>query len=443
MKPRANSNDDALKNVFISSNIKKRSMEVTPDMHPIAKIKVIGVGGAGNNAVNRMIEAGVEGVEFIAINTDAQVLFNSQADVKINIGKATTRGLGAGANPEVGEKAAQESSEELKAAIDGADMVFITCGLGGGTGTGAAPVIAQIAKDLGILTVGVVTKPFSFEGKQRSAKAAMGFENLKNRVDTLITLPNDKILTIIDKKTPLTDAFLVVDEILRQGVQGISDLITVPGLVNVDFADVRSIMSNAGSALMGIGYGTGENRAVEAARNAIDSPLLELSIGGARGVLFTITGGTDLSMYEVDEAAKIITEAADPDANIIFGAVINESYTGEMKIAVIATGFDEDTNKTHSQRISVVKTPGMRTGNAMGAGVRDSIPQPMANYSSMEPAMPTQTAMPTMPKEPVSNHAPHNPFQVPPRTPEKEPVNVMNNQEEDLDVPAFLRNKIK
>lgn len=400
-------NDDVLKNVFISSNIKKKSMEVTPAMHPVAKIKVVGVGGAGNNAVNRMVEAGVEGVEFIAVNTDAQVLLTSHADLKINIGKATTRGLGAGANPEIGEKSAQESSEEIKAALDGADMVFITCGLGGGTGTGAAPVIAQLAKEMGALTVGVVTKPFTFEGKRRMSQAVSGFESLKNKVDTLITIPNDKILSIIDKKTPLTDAFLVVDEILRQGVQGISDLITVSGLINVDFADVRSVMGNAGSALMGIGYGTGENRAVEAARNAVDSPLLELSIGGARGILFTVTGGNDLSMYEVEEAAKIITEAADPEANIIFGAVINESYTGEMKISVIATGFDEESNKSHSSRpvAQKVTRPGLAQGQAPAAApTQDNNPFAIKSKSSM-----------------ASERAPAT---------------------DELDVPAFLRNKL-
>lgn len=406
-KDKTSSNDDTLKNVFISSNIKKKSMEVTPDLHPIANIKVVGVGGGGCNAINRMVEAGVEGVEFIAVNTDAQVLFNSQADLKINIGKATTRGLGAGANPEVGEKAAQESSEEIKAALDGADMVFITCGLGGGTGTGAAPVIAQIAKELGALTVGVVTKPFGFEGKLRGSKASNGFDSLKSKVDTLITIPNDKILSIIDKKTPLTDAFAVVDEVLRQGVQGISDLITISGLINVDFADVKSVMSNAGSALMGIGYGTGENRALEAARNAIDSPLLELSIGGARGVLFNITGGTDLSMFEVDEAAKIITEAADPDANIIFGAVINESYTGEMKITVIATGFDEESNKAHSQR---------------------GIPKVAARPGAGQQAAPQQN---------------NNPFSISPKPSQSSAPQQKSGGDDDLDVPAFLRNKIK
>ncbi|OGJ42455.1 cell division protein FtsZ [Candidatus Peregrinibacteria bacterium RIFCSPLOWO2_01_FULL_39_12] len=315
-------------------------MEVTPEITPVASIKVLGVGGGGCNAVNRMIKTGLKGIEFIGINTDAQALYHSESATKINIGKATTRGLGAGSNPDIGRQAAEESLEEIRDAIEGSDMIFITCGLGGGTGTGASPVIANLAKEMGILTVGVVTKPFAFEGHRRKSQAEEGLENLKNKVDTLITIPNDKILSIIDKKTPLNEAFAVVDDVLRQGVQGIADLITVHGLINVDFADVKTIMENAGSALMGIGYGSGENRAVEAAKSAVESPLLELSIDGAKGVLFNITGGNDLSMFEVDEAARIITEAADPEANIIFGAVINDSYTGEIKITVIATGFD-------------------------------------------------------------------------------------------------------
>lgn len=318
---------------------RKKTTEVNPDIAPIAKIKVIGVGGGGCNAVDRMVRSDFEGVEFITVNTDAQALFHSHAHHKISIGKG---GLGAGANPEIGERSAKESTEDIKSVLQGADMVFITAGMGGGTGTGAAPVIAEIAKELGALTVGVVTKPFAFEGHKRGNVALDGLENLKSKVDTLITIPNDRILSIIDKKTPLTEAFSVVDEILKQGVQGIADLITVNGLINVDFADVKTIMSNAGTALMGIGYGTGENRAVEAARAAIDSPLLELSISGAKGLLFNITGGTDLSMFEVEEAAKIITDSADPESNIIFGAVINDSYTGEIKITVIATGFSED-----------------------------------------------------------------------------------------------------
>ncbi len=333
--------DDSLKNLFSGSTSKRRNFEVTPDVTPVARIKVVGVGGGGGNALNRMIRSNIKGIDFIAINTDAQALYHSEAVTKINIGKATTRGLGAGSHPDVGRQAAEESSEEIKQAIDGAEMVFITCGLGGGTGTGAAPVIAEIARDLGILTVAVVTKPFSFEGHRRRTQAEEGLENLKNKVDTLITIPNDKILSLIDKKTPLTEAFQVVDDVLRQGVQGISDLITVHGMINVDFADVKAIMENAGSALMGIGYGTGENRATEAARAAVESPLLELDIQGAKGILFNITGGSDLSMFEVDEAARIITEAADPEANIIFGAVINDSYTGEIKITVVATGFDD------------------------------------------------------------------------------------------------------
>ncbi|MFZ4461960.1 MAG: cell division protein FtsZ [Patescibacteria group bacterium] len=324
-------------------------INVSEYISPVANIKVVGVGGGGANAVNRMIQSGLEGVEFIAVNTDAQALFTSKSTVRINIGRATTRGLGAGANPQIGQKAAEESSEEIKQALAGADMVFITCGLGGGTGTGAAPVIAEIAKGLGALVIGVVTKPFGFEGQRRSLQAIDGFEKLRDKVDTLITIPNDKILSIIDKKTPLLDAFNIVDEVLNQGVQGVSDLITLPGLINVDFADVRSVMENAGSALMGIGYGSGENRAIEAARAAIDSPLLELSIAGARGLLFNITGGTDLSMFEVDEAARIITESCDPEANIIFGATINENYTGEIKITVVATGFNEETNQRHSE----------------------------------------------------------------------------------------------
>jgi cell division protein FtsZ len=338
-----------LKNLFSSQREKNSSskikpkpktMEVTPEITPVANIKVLGIGGGGGNAANRMIKSGLKGIDFISINTDAQALYHSEAATKINIGKATTRGLGAGSNPDLGRQAAEESIDEVKDAIEGSDMVFLTCGLGGGTGTGGAPVIAEAAKELGILTVAVVTKPFSFEGQRRKSQADEGLENLKNKVDTLITIPNDKILSIIDKQTPLNDAFAVVDDVLKQGVQGIADLITVHGMINVDFADVKAVMENAGSALMGIGYGTGENRATEAAKAAIESPLLELSIDGAKGVLFNVTGGNDLSMFEVDEAARVITEAADPEANIIFGAVINDSYTGEIKITVVATGFD-------------------------------------------------------------------------------------------------------
>lgn len=341
--PISNHQKDSLRNLFSGSgSVGKKTMEISPEgITPVARIKVVGVGGGGNNALERMIKSNLGGIEFIAINTDAQALHHSNATTKINVGKATTRGLGAGANPDIGRQAAEESAEEIREALMGTDMVFITCGMGGGTGTGASPVIAEIAKELGILTVAVVTKPFSFEGNRRRQQAEDGLENLKNKVDTLITIPNDKILSIIDKKTPITEAFTVVDDVLRQGVQGIADLITIHGMINVDFADVKAVMENSGSALMGIGYGTGENRAVEAAKAAVESPLLELSIDGAKGVLFNITGGNDLSMFEVDEAARIITEAADPDANIIFGAVINDSYTGEIKITVVATGFDD------------------------------------------------------------------------------------------------------
>ena len=315
--------------------------EVKPKIETIARIKVVGVGGSGHNAIHRMITAGLSGVEFVAVNTDAQALNHSKADKKVQIGKQATRGLGAGMNPDVGRTAAEENREELLEVLAGSDMVFVTCGLGGGTGTGAAPVVAELAKEEGILTVAVVTKPFAFEGAKRRELAEKGLEELKNVVDTIIVIPNDRILQIIDKKTSLLDAFRTVDDVLRQGVQGIADLVTTPGLINVDFADVKSVMSDSGSALMGIGRGTGENRAIEAAKQAIDSPLLEVSIDGAKGVLFNITGGKDLGMYEVDEAAKIITKSVDSDAKIIFGSVIDESMSDEIRITVIATGFDE------------------------------------------------------------------------------------------------------
>lgn len=329
------------------SSSSTHSREVRPDVSPGADIRVLGAGGGGSNAIKRMIDADIQGVDFIAVNTDVQALYHNPAAKKLTIGRGVTRGLGAGANPDIGKKSAEESMEEIKKAIEGADMVFITAGLGGGTGSGSAPVIADVARSMGILTVGVVTKPFSFEGLKRKKLADEALENLRGKVDTLITIPNDKILSLIDKTTPLTEAFQVVDEVLQHAIEGISNLIIVHGLVNVDFADVKSIMQDAGTALMGIGYGTGDSRAAEAARAAIDSPLLELSISGAKGILFNITGGNDLSMYEVDEAARIITEAADPDANIIFGAVIDESSTGEVKCTVVATGFDEQELTSH------------------------------------------------------------------------------------------------
>lgn len=313
---------------------------VEPAIETFAQIKVIGVGGAGGAAINRMVEAGIENVQFIAINTDAQALHHSKAHTKIHIGKDATRGLGAGADPTVGEQAAVESREEIKQAIEGADMVFVTIGAGGGTGSGAGHVVASVANELGILVVGFATKPFAFEGEKRRRNAESAITKLRESVDTLIVIPNDRLLQTIDRDTPLTEAFKVADDVLRQGVQGISDLITVHGLINLDFADVKTVMSKAGSALMGIGRSNGENRAVLAAQQAIESPLLEVSIDGARGILFNVIGGNDLSMHEINAAAETITTAADPDANIIFGATINPQLEGEVIITVVATGFD-------------------------------------------------------------------------------------------------------
>ncbi|MFA7308502.1 MAG: cell division protein FtsZ [Patescibacteria group bacterium] len=374
---------------------------VGTDGDVFARIKVIGVGGGGCNAVERMINARIKGVEFIAVNTDAQALYHSQAPVKIQIGKDVTQGLGAGADPDIGRRAIEENKEELYEALRGAHMVFVTCGMGGGTGTGAAPSIAAIAKEMGALTVGVVTKPFGFEGLRRAKSAELGIEEMKQKVDTLVVIPNDRLMQVIDKKTSLTEAFTVVDDILRQAVQGISDLITYHGMINVDFADVKAIMKDAGSALMGIGRGTGESRAIEAARAAIDSPLLELSIEGAKGILFNITGSPDLAMYEIDEAAKIITEAADKDANVIFGAVIDESMQSEVKITVIATGFDSIKMKGQRRRLDEEED----------TMVIDRQPR------SSSP----------------STHS--NPFSAPTSAPKKD--------QDDLDIPTFIRRKMK
>ncbi len=305
----------------------------------LAVIKVVGAGGGGTNAVNRMVDAGLSGVEFIAVNTDAQALMMCDADVKIHIGSAATRGLGAGADPAVGQAAAHETRDELKEALKGADMIFITAGEGGGTGTGAAPILASLGRELGALTVGVVTKPFAFEGRKRAQQAEQGIESLRDHVDTLIVIENDRLLQVVERNTSVVDAFRMADDVLRQGVQGITDLITVPGLVNLDFADVRTIMREAGSALMGIGSARGDNRAAEAARSAVSSPLLESSIDGATGILLNITGGPDVGLFEVNEAAEVVTSAADPNANIIFGAVIDESLGDEVRVTVIATGF--------------------------------------------------------------------------------------------------------
>ncbi len=378
------------------------------DLENFAVIKVIGVGGSGGSALTRMINSKLRGVEFIAINTDAQALAFNESPIKIQIGKETTRGLGAGADPEVGRKSVEENKEEVYETLKGSDMVFVTCGMGGGTGTGAAPFVAEIARELGALTVGVVTKPFSFEGQRRKKIAEMGISEMKDRVDTLITIPNDRLLQVIDKKTSLFDAFGIVDDVLRQGVQGIADLIVYHGIINVDFADVKAIMSDAGSALMGIGHGTGDNRAIEAARSAIDSPLLELSIVGAKGILFNITGGPDLGMYEIDEAAKAITEAADADANIIFGAIIDEAMQGEVKITVIATGFESE-QRAQRKGFQVSETP-----------TKDI---PPSQIIRREPPAPMRYQMQS--QEP----------QIEERT--------QDDDDDELEVPAFIRRKLK
>lgn len=377
-------------------------LEFDMNLDSLATIKVIGVGGGGNNAVNRMIEHDVQGVEFIAVNTDAQALNLSKAEIKMQIGAKLTRGLGAGANPEVGKKAAEESKEQIEEALRGADMVFVTAGMGGGTGTGAAPVIAQIAKDLGALTVGVVTRPFSFEGRKRSNQASGGIGAMKEAVDTLIVIPNDRLLEIVDKSTPMLEAFREADNVLRQGVQGISDLIATPGLINLDFADVKTIMTNKGSALMGIGVATGENRAAEAAKKAISSPLLEKSIDGAQGVLMNITGGTNLSLYEVQEAADIVASASDQEVNMIFGSVINDSLKDEIIVTVIATGFNEAQNDTQPK-------------------------QARPSFGQMKPSQSQPAPRREPRREEVQEH----------RNPPSQSV------EDTLDIPTFLRNRNK
>ncbi|MBI3671590.1 cell division protein FtsZ [Candidatus Azambacteria bacterium] len=329
--------------------------QVKPEIETFARIKVVGVGGGGGNAVSRMVESKIKGVDFITINTDAQDLHHSGAKTKIHIGKNATRGLGAGMNPDLGRQAAEESRDEIQEALKGADLVFVTCGMGGGTGTGASPVVAEIAKNMGALTVGVVTKPFSFEGVQRSRLAAEGLENLKEKVDALVVIPNDRIFNIIEKKTSIMGSFALVDDVLQNAVQGISDLITLPGIINVDFADIKAIMQDAGSALMGIGIASGEERAVEASRAAINSPLLEVSIEGAKGVLFSVSGGSDMGMMEINDAAKVISEYVDPNAKIIFGAFIDPRLKkGEIKVTVIATGFGDEVFR---KKPDVIKTP--------------------------------------------------------------------------------------
>ncbi|GGE41392.1 cell division protein FtsZ [Pullulanibacillus camelliae] len=366
------------------------------EMEQLAQIKVIGVGGGGSNAVNRMIESGIQGVEFICVNTDGQALKLSKAEIKLQLGEKLTRGLGAGANPDIGKKAAEESREQIEEVLKGADMVFVTAGMGGGTGTGAAPVIAEIAKDLGALTVGVVTRPFTFEGRKRSTQAAGGINHLKEKVDTLIVIPNDRLLEIVDRNTPMLEAFREADNVLRQGVQGISDLIAMPGLINLDFADVKTIMTDGGTALMAIGVATGENRAAEAAKKAISSPLLEKSIDGAKGVLMNITGGSNLSLYEVNEAADIVASAADQEVNMIFGSVISEELEDEIIVTVIATGFEEGESRN----------PSIRRGERMN-------PMPSQN-------------------KPMHREEPEAP----------RPSHPSVEEEEDtLDIPTFLRNR--
>jgi len=394
-----------------------------------ARIVVLGVGGGGSNAVNRMIQSGVRGIEFVAINTDTQALARSEAGTRIHIGEKLTRGLGAGGNPNVGEKAAEESAEQIAELVRDADMVFISAGMGGGTGTGAAPIIAQICKDQGALTVGVVTKPFTFEGRQRAKNADSGIGQLRERVDTLITIPNDRLLEVIDRKTTLEQAFMEVDDVLRQGIQGISELITDPGLVNLDFADVKSIMSDSGGALMAIGRGTGETLAQDAACMAISSPLLDISMEGARGVLLNITGGTDLALSEINEAADIIAQAADPEANIIFGAVIDPKLDNEVKITVIATGFDVSLRSPRAK-------PLFRSRSQYGSSSEPAAVEPQPVSGGRDRGLPIEDRDRDRPPE--REQGPIRVGSIGASLPD--PV-FGDNDDGDLDIPAFLRGR--
>ncbi len=404
--------------------------QVKPELETLAKILVVGVGGSGGSTVNRMVAEKIKGVEFVAMNTDIQALHHNLATQKLHIGKSITRGLGAGMDPEVGKKAAEESQNEIRDMLKGADMVFITCGMGGGTGSGAGPVIAEIAKDLGALTVAVVTKPFSFEGPKRSQIAAKAWDEMAKNVDTIITIPNDRILQIIDKKTSLMDAFKIVDATLQQGVQGISELITVHGLINVDFADVKTIMQDTGTALMGIGTGTGENKAIESAKMAISSPLLELSIDGAHGILFTITGGPDLSMSEVNEAAKIITNSAADDARVIFGAIIDDTMSGNMRITVIATGFDDQRPSMLSKKEddSSAQTSFYSGGRYTPSNYLKRDDREEDRKFAPKPIVPVTPRVMSPP--PAQQHP----------LPSREDVS--KDKDEDIEMPAFLRKKI-
>ncbi|MEK7496878.1 MAG: cell division protein FtsZ [Patescibacteria group bacterium] len=409
-------------------------MEVKPEVQPFAKIKVVGVGGSGGAAINRMVASKIKGVEFMAINTDAQALHNSRAPQKIHIGMQTTRGLGAGMDPDLGRKAAEENRDEIKDALKGSDMVFLTCGLGGGTGTGATPLIANLAREAGALTIAVVTKPFVFEGAQRRAVAERGLDDLVDSVDSIIVIPNDRLLQLIDKKTSLLEAFAVCDEVLRQGVQGISELVTVPGLINVDFADVKAIMSGTGTALMGIGVGSGENRAVDAARAAVESPLLEIGIDGARGVLFTVTGGPDLTLQETHEAAKVITASVDPNAKIIFGTVIDDTMKDQIKVTVIATGFGQAGRKIlnlssniSSQAPKLEKVPPSQPSN-----VRENT-EPIFHERPImsKPAPQPITINTEMPMRPAPAKQVNSSRNVPPQN------------DDEYEIPSFIKRKLK
>ncbi|MBU1348488.1 cell division protein FtsZ [Patescibacteria group bacterium] len=436
--------------------------EINPPIETFAKIKVVGVGGSGGSAVNRMIASKIRGVEFIVVNTDVQALHHSQAPVKLHIGKTVTRGLGAGMDPEVGARAADESEEEIREALKNSDMVFVTCGLGGGTGSGAGPKVAAIAKELGALTVAVVTKPFMFEGAQRKVIADDAHEILSDNVDTMITIPNDRILQIIDRKTSLLDAFEIADDVLRQGVQGISELITVPGLINVDFADVRAIMSNKGSALMGIGRGHGDNRASDAAKAAIASPLLEVSIDGAKGILFTITGGSNLGMYEVSEAAKVITQSADTGAKVIFGAIIDETMKDEVKVTVIATGFESRSERPKVKSVlssgtyvpprppeALERMPFASSRPTSGtlrhpepvAARPETVVQPVDHQSEPAPRPVTTPPAPVQPQVQAPSYAPIQNVR-PAASPLPRVSPKVNDDEEDLEIPAFIRKKM-
>lgn len=407
--------------------------QVAPPIETFARIKVIGIGGAGGAAINRMVEAGVEGVEFVAVNTDAQALHHSKAHSKVHIGKDATRGLGAGADPIVGQRAAEESIDDIKKAVEGADMVFITLGAGGGTGSGAGHIVAKIAEQSGALVVGFATKPFAFEGEKRRRNADEAIGKLRGTVDTLITIPNDRLLQTIDRQTPLLEAFKVADDVLRQGVQGISDLITVHGLINLDFADVKTVMQNAGSALMGIGRASGENRAIQAAQQAIESPLLEVSIDGARGILFNVIGGNDMSMHEINTAAETITAAADPDANIIFGATINPDLEGEIIITVVATGFDasyfasrpqEETKEKTAEPTEEEKTPDEHDITDINMDLEHS--DKVADFHEDEHSVPNIWALNGEDEQDKDTKTPESTIFTTP-------------QEEELEKPSFLR----